>query len=104
MLQLLELADAGSDLGPMPLDELEDQRAGWRAAVTDVHDLTDLGHTQPDRLRRANERHAGQRIAVIVTVARYCTRQPRQGAGLRVVAQGGRRHAAAAGQLPNLPV
>jgi hypothetical protein len=69
---LLELADAGADLGSVALDQFDHVRAGWRAAIADAHDVANLGDTQADCLRRANERQAWQRVTLIMAVPRHC--------------------------------
>jgi len=68
LLGLQQLADARSDLGAMPLDQVEHVCARWVAAVADGDDLADFGDSQSDSLRRLNEGQAAQGVAVVGAV------------------------------------
>ncbi len=70
LFQALELVDARSDLGPVPLDEIDDVTAWWTAAFANADHVADLRERQADCLRSTDERQSWQDTGVVRAVPR----------------------------------
>jgi hypothetical protein len=97
--QLLELGDAGVELGGTALEQVGDVGAGCLSVVAEGDDLADLAQGEADRLGGADEPEPAQGRRVIGPVAGGGAGRWGQDADLLVVADGLGRDAGLLGQF-----